>query len=79
MLIGKQQLLEVSEHKLLGITIDNNLTWDPQIRDLCKSNAKRAYQSAKMKNFLTFMLEKLFPSPYTISYRVCFNSLAFCK
>ena len=35
-LIGKQQIHEVSEHKLPGVTIDNNLTWDPQIRDFCK-------------------------------------------
>ena len=40
-LIGKQQLHEVSEHKLLGVTIDDNLTWGQQIRDFCKSTAKR--------------------------------------
>ena len=44
---GKQQLHEVSEHKLLGVTIDNNLTWGPQIRDLSKLTAKRVYQSEK--------------------------------
>ena len=59
-LIGKQQLHEVSEHKLLGVTIDNYLTWGPQIRDLCKSTAKRVYQSAKIKNFLTFHARKTF-------------------
>ena len=53
-LIGKQQRHEVSEHKLLGVTIDNNLTWGPQICNLSKSAAKRVYQSAKIKNFLTF-------------------------
>ena len=59
-LISKQQLHEVSEHKLLEVTIDNNLTWGPQIRDLCKSTAKRVYQSAKIKNFLTFYARKTF-------------------
>ena len=58
-LIGKQQLHEVSEHKLLGVTIDNYLTWGPQIRDLCKSTAKRVYQSAKIKNFLTFHARRI--------------------
>ena len=53
-MIGKQQLHKVSEHKLLEVTIDNNLTWGQQIRDLCKSTAKRVYQSAKIKNFLIF-------------------------
>ena len=59
-LIGKQQLHEVSEHKLPGVTIDNNLTRGPQIRDLCKSTAKRVYQSAKIKNFPTFHARKIF-------------------
>ena len=59
-MIGKQQLHEVSEHKLLWVTIDSNLTWGPQIRDLCKSTAKRVYQSAKSKNFLTFHARKTF-------------------
>ena len=59
-LIGKQQLHEVSEHKLLWVTIDNYLTWGPQICDLCKSAAKRVYQSAKIKNFLTFHARKTF-------------------
>ena len=59
-MIGRQQLHEVSEHKLLGVTIDNYLTWGPQIRDLCKSTAKRVYQSAKIKNFLSFHARKTF-------------------
>ena len=42
-LIGKQQLHEVSEHKLLGVTPGNNLTWGPQIRDLCKLTAKKGF------------------------------------
>ena len=46
-LIGKQQLHEVSEHKLLGVTIDSNLTWGPQIRDLCKPAAKKGLPVSK--------------------------------
>ena len=59
-MIGKQQRHEVSEHKFLGVTIDNNLTWGPQTRHLCKSAAKRVYQSAKFQNFLTFHARKTF-------------------
>ena len=42
-LISKQQLHEVNEYKTLGVTIDNNLTWGPQIRDLCKLTAKKGF------------------------------------
>ena len=38
--VGNQQITEVSDHKVLGVTIDNNLTWaGPHIRDLCKTTA----------------------------------------
>ena len=39
--VGNQQITEVSDHKVLGVTIDNNLTWGPHIRDLCKTTAKK--------------------------------------
>ena len=48
------------EHKLLGVINDNNLTQGPHIRDLYKSVAKRDYQSAIIKNFLTFHARKTF-------------------
>ena len=58
-MIDKQQLHEVSEHKLLGVTIDNNLTWGPQIHNLCKSTAKKGLSvSKKIRTFLLFILEK---------------------
>ena len=60
LLVCNKQLHEVSEHKLLGVIIDNNLTWGPHIRYLCKSLAKMVYQSAKIKNFLTFHARKTF-------------------
>ena len=60
LLVGNKQLHEVSEHKLLGVIIDNNLTWGPHIRYLCKSVAKRVCQPAKIKNFLSFHARKTF-------------------
>ena len=54
------QITEVSDHKVLGVTIDNNLTWGPHIRDLCKTTAKKVYQSAKIKHFLNFHARKTF-------------------
>ena len=33
--VGNQQITEVSDHKVLGVTRDNNLTWGPHIHDLC--------------------------------------------
>ena len=58
--VGNQQITEVSDHKVLGVTIDNNLTWGPHIRDLCKTTAKRSTNQQTLSIFLTFMPEKLF-------------------
>ena len=58
--VDNQQITEVSDHKVLGVTIDNNLTWGPHIRDLCKTTAKKVYQSAKIKHFLNFHARKTF-------------------
>ena len=58
--VGNQQITEVSDHEVLGVTIDNNLTLGPHIRDLCKTTAKKVYQSAKLKHFLNFHARKTF-------------------
>ena len=44
--VGNQQITEVSDHKVLGVTI-NNLTWGPHIRDLCKTTAKNSLPISK--------------------------------
>ena len=61
--VGNQQITEVCDHKILGVTKDNDLTWGPHIRDLCKTTAIFLffiYQSAKIKYFLNFHARKTF-------------------
>ena len=65
---GNQQITEVSDHKVLGVTIDNNLTWSPHIRDLCKTTEKKkSTNQQKLSFFFTFMAEKCF-SKHTFSH-----------
>ena len=65
--VGNQQITEVSDHKVLGVTIDHNLTWGPYIPDLRKTTAKKVYQSAKNKHFLNFHARKTFFQAHTQS------------
>lgn len=58
--VDSQLINEVSEHKILGVTIDNNLTWGPHVSNLCKSTAKKVHQSAKIKHFLNFDARRTF-------------------
>ena len=65
--VGNQQITEDNDHKVLGVTIDNNLTWGPHIRDLCKTTAKKkSTNQQKFSIFLTSMPEKRF-SKHTFS------------
>ena len=63
---GNQQITEVSDHKVLGVTKDNYLTRGPHIRDLCKTTAKKSTNQQKLIIFLTVMPEKRF-SKHTFS------------
>ena len=55
---GNQQITKVSDHKVLGVTIDNNLTWGPHIRDLCKTTA--IFFLLPIKHFINFHARKTF-------------------
>ena len=58
--VGNQQITEVSDHKVLGVTIDNNLTWGPHIRDLCKTTAKKSQPISKNEAFSYLSCQKTF-------------------
>ena len=51
---------EVQDHKVLGITIDNNLSWTPHVNDLCKKISTKVLQLSRLKHFVNFRTRKLF-------------------
>ena len=50
----------VNSHKVLGLTIDCNLSWSNHSSILCNSLAKKVYQFNKIKHFLDINARKLF-------------------
>ena len=50
--IGKQTIEEVHSHKVLGVTIDRDLSWSNHISFLGKKLAVKISQLAKVKHFL---------------------------
>ena len=58
--IQNKQIDEVQTHKLLGITLDNNLTWSSHVRTLCKSVSQKLFQLSKIKHFLDLESRKHF-------------------
>ena len=51
---------EVQNHKVLGITIDNNLSWTPHMNALCKKISTKVFQLSRLKHFVNFQVRKLF-------------------
>ena len=58
--VGIQTVNEVDNHKVLGVTIDCNLSWSNHGAALCKSASKKIYQLSKIKHFLDLHARKLF-------------------
>ena len=55
-----QVVEETNSHKVLGIIIDNNLSWSLHIAYLCKVVSSKVFQLFKIKHFLNFQARKLF-------------------
>ena len=51
---------QVSEHRLLGITIDNKLCWDSHINNVCKTVSKRVFLLSKLRYIVDIDTRKLF-------------------
>ena len=50
--IGKEKIVEVATHKVLGVTIDYNLCWTNHVNELTKRVPEKLYQLSKIKHFL---------------------------
>ena len=51
---------EVQKHRVLGVIIDNNLSWTPHVKSLCKKISIKTFQLSKIKHFVNFHARKIF-------------------
>ena len=51
---------EVNSHRLLGLNIDNNLSWSNHIFTLAKKISKKVFQLNRIKHFFNQRTRKLF-------------------
>ena len=58
--IGNKAVEEVDCQKLLGVVIDNNLSWSNHVASLCKTVSRKVFQLTKIKNFLNYHSKKVF-------------------
>ena len=58
--IKSDNIQEIQNHKVLGKTIDNNLSWTPHMNALCKKLSTKVFQLSRLKHFVNFRVRKLF-------------------
>ena len=51
---------EAQNHKVLGITINNNLSWTTRVNALCKKISTKVFQLSRLKHFVNVPTRKLF-------------------
>ena len=51
---------QVSEHRLLGITIDNKIRWDSHINNVCETVSRGVFLLSKLRYFVDIDTWKLF-------------------
>ena len=59
---------QVSEHRLLGITLDNKLRWDSHINNVCKTVSRRVFLLSKLRYIVDIDIRKLFFSAHIKPY-----------
>ena len=59
-IIDKTAIKEVNSHKLLGLTIDNNLSWANHITNICNQISKKVFVLSRIKHILNPQSRKLY-------------------
>ena len=66
--INGAKIEEVDQHKILGVVIDNNLSWSSHISMICNILSKKVFQLSKIKHFLNLNCRRSFFNAYVESY-----------
>ena len=65
--INNMPIEEVDHHKVLGVMIDNNLSWNSHVNYLRNNISKKVYQLCRIKHFLNQHARKLFFNAHILS------------
>jgi len=63
-----QPLKQVSNHRLLGVTIDDQLSWHTHVENICKTISKNLYLLSKLTYFTDSPTRKLFYNAHIQSH-----------
>ena len=65
--IAEEPVEIVDSHRVLGVMIDNNLSWHSHVNYMCKTLSKKIYQLCRIKHFLSPHARRLFFHAHILS------------
>ena len=60
LVLNGAKIYQVSEHRVLGITIDNKLRWNSHINNVCKTVSRRVFLLSKLRYIVDIDTRQLF-------------------
>ena len=64
LVINGAKIDQLSEHRLLGITIDKKLLWDLHTNNVCKTVSRRVFLLSKLRYIVDIDTRKLFSNAH---------------
>ena len=66
--VASHPVVQVTEHRLLGVIVDSQLKWQCHIDHICKSVSKNVFLLSKLKQFIDTDTRKMFFSAHIRSH-----------
>ena len=66
--VAGEPLSQVKSHKLLGITIDDHLSWQPHIDKLCKIVSRNLFLLSRLKHIVSLEAKRAFFFAHILSH-----------
>ena len=66
--VNSKPVKQVSEHRLLGVTVDEQLKWQTHIENVCKKIAKNIYLLSKIKDIVNYQAKRMFFFAHIMSH-----------
>lgn len=66
--IEGHEIEQVTEHRLLGVTFDDQMKWESHINTICKKVSKNVFLLSKLKGFIDMDTRKMFFNAHIMSH-----------
>ena len=66
--INSETVVQVTEHRVLSITIDDEFKWQSHVSNICKAVSNNLFLMSQLKRYVSFQTLKLFHSSHILPH-----------